>query len=86
MTHMLEILDRICQNKGRQGDLELLERIGETMRAASLCGHGQLGYSPVSSALRFFGDEFRSRLKGELEPSGAFGDGSMIAPVRTRPS
>jgi len=86
MTHMLEILDRICQNKGREDDLELLERIGEIMRAGSLCGHGQLGYSPVSSALRFFGDELRSRVRGELEPSGAFGDGSMIAPVRTRPS
>ena len=85
-THMVEILDRICGNAGREGDLELLGRIGETMRVGSLCGHGQLGYSPLSSALRFFGDEFRSRLKGELEPSGAFGDGSMIAPARTRPA
>jgi len=85
-THMLEILDRICRNEGREGDLELLERIGETMRVGSLCGHGQLGYGPVSSALRFFEDEIRSRLRGELQPSGAFGDGSMIAPVRTLPS
>jgi len=85
-THMVEILDRICGNAGREGDLELLGRIGETMKVGSLCGHGQLGYSPLSSALRFFGDEFRSRLRGEFEPSGAFGDGSMIAPARTRPA
>jgi len=85
MTHMLEILDRICRNEGREGDLELMERIGQAMKVGSLCGHGQLGYNPVLSALKFFEGEFKARLNGEMEPSGAFGDGSMIAPVRTRP-
>ena len=34
------------------------ERVGENMQAGSLCGHGQLGFNPVSSALRYFGHEF----------------------------
>ncbi len=84
-THMLEVLDRMCKNDSRPGDLELIEKVGTNMKIGSLCGHGQLGYNPVSSALQYFGDEFKERMEGALEPSGSFGDGSMILPTRTRP-
>ncbi len=84
-THMLEVLDRMCKNDSRPGDLELIEKVGTNMKIGSLCGHGQLGYNPVSSALQYFGDEFKERMTGSLEPSGSFGDGSMIMPTRTRP-
>ena len=84
-THMLETLERVCANDARPDDLQLMERIGNNMKVGSLCGHGQLGYNPISSALQYFGDEFHSRLAGELPPAGTFGDGSMIVPTRTRP-
>ena len=84
-THMLEVLDRMCKNDAREGDLQLIERVGMSMKVGSLCGHGQLGYNPIQSALKYFGDEFEARIKGSLEPSGSFGDGSMIMPTRTRP-
>lgn len=84
-THMLEVLDRMCKNDSRAGDLQLIEKVGTNMKIGSLCGHGQLGYNPVASALKYFGDEFESRMKGSLAPSGPFGDGSMIMPTRTRP-
>ena len=84
-THMLEILDRMCQNKAKTADLDLLQRIGLSMKAGSLCGHGQLGYTPIQSALKYFGDEINACLGGELEPAGVFGDGTMILPTRTRP-
>ncbi len=84
-THMLEVLDRMCKNESRAGDLDLLEKVGTNMKVGSLCGHGQLGYNPVSSALQYFGDEFKQRIEGSLEPSGPFEDGSMILPTRTRP-
>lgn len=84
-THMLEILNRMCQNKAKSSDLVLLQRVGLSMTAGSLCGHGQLGYNPISSALKYFGDEIESSLDGELELSGVFGDGTMILPTRTRP-
>ena len=64
MSHLLEILERIADGSGRGGDMELMERVGVNMRGGSLCGHGQLGYNPVASAVRFFGDEFRDRLNG----------------------
>jgi NADH:ubiquinone oxidoreductase subunit F (NADH-binding) len=84
-THMLEILDRMCKNDGRPGDLQLIERVGMSMKVGSLCGHGQLGYNPIASALKYFGDEFKARMDGKMAPSGSFGDGSMIMPTRTRP-
>ena len=84
-THMLEILDRMCQNKAKSPDLALLQRVGLSMKVGSLCGHGQLGYNPIESALKYFGDEIKSALDGELELTGAFGDGTMILPSRTRP-
>ena len=84
-THMLDVLDRMCKNEARAGDLELMEKVGTNMKVGSLCGHGQLGYNPISSALSYFGEEFEQRFKGELQPSGSSGDGVMLMPSRTRP-
>ena len=84
-THMLDVLDRMCKNEAKPGDMQLLETVGNNMKIGSLCGHGQLGYNPISSAINYFEDEFAKRFKGELEKSGPFGDGSMILPSRTRP-
>ena len=84
-THMLDILDRLCKNEPQPGDMKLIETVGNNMKIGSLCGHGQLGYNPISSAITYFGEEFEKRFNGELEKSGPFGDGSMILPSRTRP-
>ncbi|MDA1279239.1 MAG: SLBB domain-containing protein [Chloroflexi bacterium] len=84
-THMLEILDRMCQNKARSADLSLLQRVGTSMKAGSLCGHGQLGFNPIASALKYFGAEIDASIAGELELGGVFSDGTMILPSRTRP-
>ena len=84
-THMLEILDRMCQNKAKSSDLALIERVGVSMKAGSLCGHGQLGFNPIASALKYFGDEIEACLAGDLPTPGVFGDGTMILPTRTRP-
>ena len=73
MTHLLEVLERICAGEAREGDGDLMERVGSNMRAGSLCGHGQLGYNPVASAMRFFEDEFRAQMTGDGPiPIGAF--------------
>ena len=85
MTHMVETLERISQNIGREDDLALMERMGASMRMGSLCGHGQLGYNPVASALKYFEDDFRSHMDDEKCPTGACGDGQMVTPSRTRP-
>ena len=70
MSHLLEVLERICRLEGTTEDLGLMRRVGENMQAGSLCGHGQLGFNPVSSALRYFGDEFESHIVGHTCPTG----------------
>ena len=85
MTHMVETLERISQNEGLEDDLALMERMGASMRMGSLCGHGQLGYNPVSSALKYFEDDFNSHMHEKKCPTGACGEGQMVTPTRTRP-
>ena len=63
MSHLLEVLERICSLEGIPEDLELMRDVGENMQAGSLCGHGQLGFNPVSSALRHFGSEFEAHIR-----------------------
>lgn len=79
-SHLLEVLERICAGEGRSGDLELMERIGANMRGGSLCGHGQLGYNPVASAVRFFGEEFAAQMQG----NGPIPIGKFVGPRSPR--
>ena len=70
MSHLLEVLERITGLEGNSEDLALMRTIGENMQAGSLCGHGQLGFNPVSSALRYFADEFDTHINERLCPTG----------------
>ena len=69
MTHMLETLERICRFEGTSDDLQLMHTVGTNMAAGSLCGHGQLGFNPVKSALNFFGDEFAVHIEEKRCPA-----------------
>ncbi len=71
MSHLLEILERICRLEGEPNDLDLMRNIGLNMQAGSLCGHGQLGFNPVSSAIKFFGPEFEAHIIGRRCPTGS---------------
>ena len=70
MSHLLEVLERICDLEGTTEDLDLMRNIGENMQAGSLCGHGQLGFNPVSSALRHFMGEFEAHIVDRKCPAG----------------
>ena len=70
MSHLLEVLERICSMEGVPQDLDLMRRVGQDMQSGSLCGHGQLGFNPVASALRHFGDEFRTHIIDRTCPTG----------------
>ncbi len=83
MTHLLETLERICSFQSEPGDLELMRQIGQNMQAGSLCGHGQLGFNPVSSSLRYFGDEFNAHMIEKQCPTGSC-QKDRFSPQRTR--
>ncbi|MQF99788.1 MAG: NADH-quinone oxidoreductase subunit F [SAR202 cluster bacterium] len=83
MTNLIEILERICKFESRPDDLALMRSVGQNMAGASLCGHGQLGWNPVQSALKFFPEEFEEHMEQKICRTGQC-DGLMITPQRTR--
>ncbi len=83
MSHLLEVLERICDLKGEPEDLDLMRSTGESMQAGSLCGHGQLGFNPVASALRYFPAEFEAHILEHRCPTGTC-HGPRFSPARSR--
>ena len=68
---MLEILTRITEGQGREGDIELLESLAKNIKAASLCGLGQTAPNPVLSTLRYFRHEYEAHIRDKKCPAGA---------------
>jgi NADH-quinone oxidoreductase subunit F len=66
---MYHTMERICEGKGRDGDIEQLSRLAEVVRDTSLCGLGQSAPNPVLSTLRFYQDEYRAHIYDKKCPS-----------------
>jgi NADP-reducing hydrogenase subunit HndC len=62
-ARMLEIVTRITEGKGREGDIELLEELAETVKDTSMCGLGQTAANPVLSTLKYFRKEYELHIK-----------------------
>ncbi|MGI6173069.1 MAG: NADH-quinone oxidoreductase subunit NuoF [Christensenellales bacterium] len=67
---MLELLNKICDGKGEDGDIEKLESLAKNIQAASLCALGQTAPNPVLSTLRFFRDEYEAHIYEKRCPAG----------------
>jgi len=68
---MLEILTRITEGKGQEGDIERLERLGNLIKKASLCGLGQSAPNPVLSTIKNFRSEYEDHIKLKKCRAGA---------------
>ncbi len=66
---MVDILNRIVQGKGEEGDIEKLENLAQTVKVASLCGLGQTAPNPVLSTLRYFRGEYEAHIKEKSCPA-----------------
>ncbi|MBW1676175.1 MAG: FAD-dependent oxidoreductase [Deltaproteobacteria bacterium] len=66
---MLDILTRICEGEGREGDIETLERWADIVKNTALCGLGQTAPNPVLSTLRYFRDEYEAHIKEKRCPA-----------------
>ena len=84
MEHLLEITERIARCESRPGDLDLMRAVGSTVESASLCGHGQLGFGPIRSALTHFEADFKMHIEEGRCPTGAC-LGPKNVPISTRP-
>jgi NADH-quinone oxidoreductase subunit F len=67
---MLEILERLCDGKGRPDDIEKLETLADYVGRGSLCGLGQTAPNPVLTTLRYFRAEYEAHLHEHRCPAG----------------
>ena len=70
LIRMREILNRITQGEGREGDVELLTEIGNFTNNFSLCGLGTSAANPVLSTIRYFREEYDAHIRDKKCPSG----------------
>jgi NADH-quinone oxidoreductase subunit F len=67
---MLEILERITVGKGKQGDIEKLEKLGNAIKDTALCGLGQTAPNPVLSTIKYFKEEYEEHIEDKYCRAG----------------
>ncbi len=79
---MLEILNRICEGKGQETDIETLIELGNQIRETALCGLGQTAPNPVLSTIKHFRHEYEAHIKDKTCPAGVC-SGLVRAPCQS---
>jgi NADH-quinone oxidoreductase subunit F len=64
-----EILQRIVDGEGKEGDVELLTELCESVKAGALCGLGQTAPNPVLSTIRYFRSEYDAHIRDKKCPA-----------------
>ena len=67
---MLEIVTRICNGEGKEGDIEALEDLSNTIKDTALCGLGQTAANPVLSTIRHFRHEYEAHIRDHYCEAG----------------
>ena len=67
---MLEIVTRICNGEGEEGDIEKLIDLGKTIQDTALCGLGQTAANPVLSTIRHFRHEYEAHIRDHYCEAG----------------
>ena len=67
---MLEILTKITDGKGKDGDIEKLERLAYNIKVSSLCGLGQTAPNAILSTLRYFRSEYEEHIRNKTCHAG----------------
>ena len=70
IIQMHAILTDICTGVGKEGDIELLEELGEVVKNLSLCQLGGSAPNPVLSTLKYFRNEYEAHIKDNRCPGG----------------
>lgn len=71
LTQMSDLLENICNGKGKTGDIEKIEELAWIMSEGSLCQLGATAANPVLTTLRYFRDEFVAHIEDKKCPAGA---------------
>jgi NADH:ubiquinone oxidoreductase subunit F (NADH-binding)/Pyruvate/2-oxoacid:ferredoxin oxidoreductase delta subunit/(2Fe-2S) ferredoxin len=70
IKQMLDVLTGICEGRGKEGDIELLEEIGSMIQKFSLCGLGTSAPNPVLTTILYFRDEYEAHIREKKCPAG----------------
>ncbi|MEA2042504.1 MAG: NADH-quinone oxidoreductase subunit NuoF [Bacteroidota bacterium] len=66
---MLEILTRITEGEGKEGDIERLEELAVQIKNNSLCGLGQTAPNPVLTTIKYFRNEYEAHIRDKKCPA-----------------
>jgi NADH:ubiquinone oxidoreductase subunit F (NADH-binding)/(2Fe-2S) ferredoxin/Pyruvate/2-oxoacid:ferredoxin oxidoreductase delta subunit len=70
IKQMLDVLTDICEGRGKEGDIELLEELGSMIQKFSLCGLGTSAPNPVLTTILYFRDEYEAHIQDRKCPAG----------------
>ncbi len=80
---MLEILERIVNGEGKDGDIELLEELSDVISNTALCGLGKTAPSPVVSTIQKFRKEYEAHIYEKRCPAGVC---KKLIPIQIDPT
>ena len=66
---MVNILNRITEGRGEEGDIERLQDLGRSIQRASLCGLGQTAPNPALSTIKYFRAEYEAHIQRKKCPA-----------------
>jgi len=66
---MYEILSRIVEGNGEEGDIEKLEELANMVKESSLCGLGQTAPNPVLTTIKYFRNEYEAHIRDKECPA-----------------
>ena len=67
---MLQIMNRIVEGKGEEGDIERLEELGREIQETALCALGRSAPNPVLTTIRHFREEYEAHIHDKRCPVG----------------
>ena len=69
IRQMLSILNGICEGRGKDGDIELLQELSVAIRETSLCALGATAPNPVLTTIQYFRDEYEAHIRDRRCPA-----------------
>ncbi len=69
LKRMLEILNKITEGKGEEGDMQTLDDLSLLLAEGSLCGLGNTAQNPVLSTIKYFRDEYMAHIRDKKCPA-----------------
>ncbi len=70
LVNLKQILENICEGKGHEKDLLVMENLFDTLDKGALCGLGKSAANPVRSTLKHFHSEYLAHIEDKKCPAG----------------